>query len=236
MKVLDTARGRYRLAIPCSIALHVCALVLTLAWTPAPAVGPVEAPVLALVVTIAHRPPGPVVAARGIPAAPRAARHGAVPLATIRHPAMPGANVAHPIAGHDLRRAPRAAVPRGVPIVALATPAAGATPEGTAVPHPTEAPGASGEEGGGNPGLFSATYPPAPATAGALDAIRAALPAHTHVRITVDESGRAQTVDWVIAPSDPSLAQAIRARLMALSYIPAQCDGLPCTGNITLAP
>jgi len=128
-----------------------------------------------------------------------------------------------------------ASAPVGTAPTAAASPAAVAAAE--AVPVAAKTPGGSGGGGGdksSNPGLFSATYPPAAAQTGALDAIRAALPARTRVRITVDENGRAAIVDWLTPPPDPTLADAIRARLMALPYIPAECDGLPCTGIISL--
>jgi len=260
MKLSDTAPGRDRIAIACSIALHLCALAvaLLLPWPRVPEQP--EPAALPIVVHIAARPrpkppapPGPAIGP--IPAArPQAAPHARTqpPAATIHvvHAVLPGAAAVHTVAvRHDLSHAVRTrAAPSEIAVVAGASVAPATVAETTPGLHPpTAAPLArpadsgsgpapsAGGGGGGSPGLFSATYPPAPAQLGALEAIRAALPARMRLRITVDENGHAADVDWLTPQPDAALADAIRAKLMALPYIPAQCDGLPCTGIISLA-
>jgi hypothetical protein len=153
-----------------------------------------------------------------------------------------------PATRHDLSREVHTAAEPVAPIVvaAIANPVAAApvtssvahpAPVATAAPPaapPADGPAGTGGGGGGNPGLFSATYPPAPEQVSALDAIRALLPARMRLRITVDENGHAAVVDWLTPPPDAALAGEIRAKLMALPFIPAECDGLPCAGNLSL--
>jgi hypothetical protein len=127
---------------------------------------------------------------------------------------------------------PVAAAPVTAAVVHPATAATAAPAAAAAANGPTAV---AGGGGGGDPGLFSATYPPVPQQTSALEAIRASLPARMRLRITVDENGRAAVVDWLTPPPDAALAGAVRAKLMALPYIPAECDGLPCTGIISLA-
>jgi hypothetical protein len=248
MKLSDTAPGRYRIAIACSIALHLCALAvaLLLPWPSLPR-APVERPVVvSIVMRPRPKPPAPPAPAIGpVPAArPEPAPHARAQAAAIHlvRQAVPAKTVVHTAAvRHDLSRAVRTpAAPSEIAVVAGASAAPVAVAEpAVAVAHPSgsgsSAAASAGGGGGGNPGLFSATYPPVPAQLGALEAIRAALPARMRLRITVDENGRAADVDWLSPQPDAALAGAIRAKLMALPYIPAECDGLPCTGIISLA-
>jgi hypothetical protein len=262
MKLLDTAPGRNRLAIASSIAVHLCALV-ALCLVPVPRVAKSDAPPTGLVVHIVKRaapgpPARPVSDRRTAPPAlaPPPVRRLAF-VAAVRVPPRPAVRAGTLLAaGTRLRvvdrpltavlttgtsdadaagaRPPAAAAPAAAPAATDAAPPPTAAPAASA---PAKAGGVSGGGGGastGNRGLFSASYPPAPAQRGALDAIRATLPTRARVRITVDENGRAAVVDWLTPPPDAALADTIRAKLMALAYIPAECDGLPCTGIISL--
>jgi len=259
MNLLDTAPGRNRLAIASSIVLHLCALVvaLLLPWPVIPT--STETGALPVAVTIAERPrptappvPPALAPARGGPPAPTPTVHRHAPPPAAIHATHQASKPMAPVhtvtVRHELSRTVRTPAAQVAPVVvaAVANPEAAApvtaaiapATAATAAPPTTAAADgttpAGGGGGGGNPGLFSATYPPAPAQTSALDAIRALLPARMRLRITVDENGHAAVVDWLSAPPDAALAGAIRAKLMALPYIPAECDGLPCTGIISL--
>jgi hypothetical protein len=105
------------------------------------------------------------------------------------------------------------------------------TPIPTVSPTPTPAPSAAGNFGG----LFSQNYPPAFAAPADLAALRSQLPKHVRIRVDVDETGRATDVRFVAPqPTDETLAQAIRAALLALRYVPADCNGLHCEGTLEI--
>jgi len=110
--------------------------------------------------------------------------------------------------------------------------------EAASQPAPTSAPAASPapspvaaqrEDGIGN---FGETYP-----ASVEPALRATLFAGISgivVRITVDESGRATSIEFVRAPADTAQREELRTRLLAAHFIPANCNGLRCTGTVEL--
>jgi len=257
MKLLETAPARNRLAIACSIALHLCVLAVALRL-PRPVAPPASVlSSLPVTVSITHRPrpialapPAPI-AARLPAAAPAPVPHARPQPAAFdtNHPARVASVPVHVMAlRHELsRKVAMPAQPVAHLVVAAALAPVAAAPVTAAVEHPASvattgpaapAPGngaAARAGGGGDPGLFSATYPPVPQETRAFEAIRATLPARVRLRITIDENGRAAVVDWLTPPPDAALAGAVRARLMALPYIPAECDGLPCTGIISLA-
>ena len=54
------------------------------------------------------------------------------------------------------------------------------------------------------------------------------------VRITVDENGRATSIEFVRAPTDPAQREELRTRLLAAHFIPAACNGLRCAGTVEL--
>jgi hypothetical protein len=103
----------------------------------------------------------------------------------------------------------------------------------TPTPTLTATPAAVNEASFG--GLFSQNYPPALANSADLDAIRARLAGPVRIRIDVDESGRAIDVRFVRPVSDADLAQQVRAQLLALRYVPADCNGLHCDGTLEIA-
>nr|MDQ6944033.1 hypothetical protein [Candidatus Eremiobacteraeota bacterium] len=85
------------------------------------------------------------------------------------------------------------------------------------------------EDGIGN---FGETYP-----ASVEPALRATLFAGISgivVRITVDESGHATSIEFVRAPADTTQREELRTRLLAAHFIPANCNGLRCTGTVEL--
>ena len=94
----------------------------------------------------------------------------------------------------------------------------------TATPPPTPAPPPAA-------GGFAQNHPAIFWDAHALDDLRATLGSFAIV-IEVDEYGRAQDIEFIRPLSDPSLRDAVVARLMAARYIPAQCDGLDCPGEV----
>ncbi len=55
------------------------------------------------------------------------------------------------------------------------------------------------------------------------------------IRIDVDETGHATEVRFVGPVSDPGLEQDIRLTLLALHYVPADCNGLHCDGTLEIA-
>jgi multidrug efflux pump subunit AcrA (membrane-fusion protein) len=85
------------------------------------------------------------------------------------------------------------------------------------------------EDGIGN---FGETYP-----ASVEPSLRATLFAGISgivVRITVDESGRATSIEFVRPPADAAQREELRTRLLAAHFIPANCNGLRCTGTVEL--
>ena len=85
-------------------------------------------------------------------------------------------------------------------------------------------------------GLFSQNYPPALAAAADLAQIRALLDrsARILVDVDVDETGRATGVHFLAPVSDPEIEGQIRAKLLALHYVPADCNGLHCDGTLEI--
>ncbi|MEA2721213.1 MAG: Gram-negative bacterial TonB protein C-terminal [Candidatus Eremiobacteraeota bacterium] len=107
---------------------------------------------------------------------------------------------------------------------------ADAGPSSAPVASPAPSPvAAQREEGIGN---FSETYP-----ASIEPSARAPLFAGVNgvtVRITVDENGRATSIEFLRPPADAALREELRARLLALHFIPAACNGLRCAGTVEL--
>jgi len=238
---------RDRSAIAASIALHLCALLLLAAIVPRASVSvddPDERTLLTTILHVERRPPPRLASAphravapsAPVPIAPLPVIHAAV---TVEHAARKlvvaaehrAALVTAPATVH--RPLPSAVQP--VVRVAVAQPTAApvaqpaaATAAPTASPAPSPAAPRS-EEGIGN---FGETYPAAlePSLRGALLAGVAGF----DVRVTVDENGRATSVEFVRAPADPAQRDELRARLLAARFIPAACNGLRCAGTLEL--
>ncbi len=68
----------------------------------------------------------------------------------------------------------------------------------------------------------------------ALAEIRALLGGPARIRVNVDETGQATVVEFVVPVSDPQIERAVRAKLLALHYVPADCNGLHCEGTLEL--
>ena len=112
------------------------------------------------------------------------------------------------------------------PVTETASQAAPTTAPATPAPSPVAA---QRDEGIGN---FGETYP-----ASVEPGLRASLFAGISgidVRITVDESGHATSVEFVRAPADAAQREELRTRLLAAHFIPANCNGLRCTGTVEL--
>jgi hypothetical protein len=120
---------------------------------------------------------------------------------------------------------PRAAAP--TPILVPPTPVPTPVPTPLASPSPTPPAADFG-------GLFSQNYPPAVAQPGELARLRARLGSPVHVRIDVDENGRAVEVRFVHPLADPDLAAEVRTTLLAWRYVPADCNGLHCDGTLEI--
>jgi hypothetical protein len=52
-----------------------------------------------------------------------------------------------------------------------------------------------------------------------------------HARILVDERGHATAVTFLAALADTESTEELRQKLLALIYVPAECDGLACAGT-----
>lgn len=239
--------GRDRTAIAISIAVHCCVLAI-LALLPGatfPATDPDERTLIVGKILIEHRAPAQVVHVRRVVAAPivrqqqqavRPVIHTLVatghatrdmvvareaPATTVRAQTKlstpPPPTVAY-AAAHETVVAQQ-------PVQAAAQPAATSAP---APPAPSPV-AAQRDDGIGN---FGETYP-----ASVDPSLRATLFAGISgivVRITVDESGHATSIEFVRAPADSSQRDELRTRLLATHFIPANCNGLRCTGTVEL--
>jgi hypothetical protein len=234
---------RDRIAIAGSIAIHLCVLAAALVVIPRasfPVDEPDERALLSSIVRVEHRAP-PSKHERQAPAeaVPRQQDallpviHAAV---TVEHAARQLVVAAEhraalPAAQVSARR--RAVVREPAPVqVAVAKPAAAAAAEATSGPVASPAPSpvvAQHEEGIGN---FSETYP-ASVEPSARSVLLAGVNGVT-VRITVDENGRATSIEFLRGPADAALRDELRTRLLAAHFIPAACNGLRCAGTLEL--
>jgi hypothetical protein len=80
-------------------------------------------------------------------------------------------------------------------------------------------------------GEFASSYPPSPAQPELYNAILASVTGHIHARILVDEHGHATAVTFLTAPAGTESTEELRQKLLALTYVPAECDGLACAGT-----
>jgi hypothetical protein len=246
--MLATAPGtppRDRIAIAGSIAIHLCVLAAALVVIPRasfPVDEPDERALLSSIVRVEHRAPPSKRHERQAPAeaVPRQQDallpviHAAV---TVEHAARQLVVAAEhraalPAAQVSARR--RAVVREPAPVrVAVAKPAAAAAAaEATSEPVASPAPSpvvAQHEEGIGN---FSETYP-ASVEPSARSVLLAGVNGVT-VRITVDENGRATSIEFLRGPADAALRDELRTRLLAAHFIPAACNGLRCAGTLEL--
>jgi hypothetical protein len=238
---------RDRTAIGISIALHCCVLAM-LAMLPGatfPATDPDERALLVGQIRIEHRPPPPKIAlTRRAPAAPAAPQPQAV-RPVIHTLVATGRASRAMVVATEARAAyvPQTApAPKTQPVVndtttRLAAVVSHPSTQTAAQPAPTSAPAspapspvaARGEDGIGN---FGETYP-----ASVEPSLRATLFSGVSgivVRITVDESGRATSIEFLRAPADAAQREEVRTRLLAARFIPANCNGLRCTGTVEL--
>lgn len=241
------ALRRDRIAIATSIAVHVCVLtaLASLPRAPLPTTDPDERTLLISQLIQIERRPAPAVAhvnrAPAVPAAPamRAARpviHAAVATGHAEHRMVVATEARAAYTPAEPPPKARLPVTSYVPVrVAVATPQArietAALPAPTAppaAPAPTAVPAAR-EDGIGN---FGETYP-----ASVEPGLRATLFSGVSgivVRVTVDESGHAMSIEFLRAPADASQREEVRTRLLAARFIPANCNGLRCIGTLEL--
>jgi hypothetical protein len=252
MESAVVSQTRDRLAVALSLAIHI-ALLLGLAAVLARSVrtftGPVErdteVPLTTIVVqtepsparvhaaqrhraTAGSRPrveeqPRPLIAP-----APLARRRqkpiDAVVASSSVKPAAP-----EPAVHAALLPIPPVAIVRAAPVAAVAT----AVPSNSPPPAPqtaTPIPANAANYGG----LFSQDYPPALVAPDELTPIRAQLPGHVRVRIEIDEAGHATDVVFSGDLTDTELAERVRSQLLALRYVPADCNGLHCDGTLII--
>jgi hypothetical protein len=127
--------------------------------------------------------------------------------------------------------APREPDPGVAParVAAATTQAVEASPGPAAPPSAAPTSAAQGDEGVGN---FGETYPASiePTLRSALAAVGSGFV----VRVTVDENGHATSIEFMRAPPDTTLREALRVKLLAARFIPAACNGLRCAGTVEL--
>jgi hypothetical protein len=246
METAGRPLGRDRTAIAASIALHLCAVIAlaTLPRASFPVDDPDERLLLASQIRVEHRPPARAVLVRRA-LAPRAdtARPAVRPVihtaVTVEHaarrlvvaPEAPNA-YAPSASASAIPEAPREADPGVAPsrlAAAATTQAVEASPTPPAPPSPAPTAAAQVDEGVGN---FGETYPASiePTLRSALAAVGSGFV----VRITVDENGHATSVEFMRAPPDSTLREALRVKLLAARFIPAACNGLRCAGTVEL--
>lgn len=253
MKTPDLPAARIRVAIALSIALHWCAFALLAAFFGSPHLSlssELDAGAATFVTTFRREraaTPRPVIAVRtALPrtevaptpqSARRPARTAAAPLVAVPRRAAPAAADPPPAAGSislalvvsepSPTQVPTS-TPIPVPTATIATPAP--TPSPTPTAAATAAPVVAANFGG----LFSQNYPPALAAPADLAPIRARLAGPVRIRVEVDETGHATDVHVVRPAVDEEIAQAIRATLLGLRYVPADCNGLHCDGTLDI--
>lgn len=252
MKTSDVPPARPRTAIALSIAVHVCALWLLalldeqheLLADERDGASPRE-----FAFTTITRRPVAAPALRFAPAPrqtaiPRRLQRADIPPARPERPAsVPAAEPVARLAAAGIlpavRRMPHSPAthaPGSVVLVAPVTSApATATPTPTTpTPAPTPEPAVSPPPAANFGGLFSQNYPPAVAEPGEVARLRARLSSPVHVRIEIDENGRAVEVRFVHPIDDPDIAAEVRTTLLAWRYVPADCNGLHCDGTLEI--
>jgi hypothetical protein len=252
--VLITDGRRDPAAVAMSLALHACFLaLLALALRHTVDTGSPEMPAVAQLLRIEHRPPSEHPAEHAAAAASAVApAHAAIPhvvprpnLATVREAAAPAPNVTYRPTVSGAQTA-RIALPGGAtaPVSTSAqapAPLVSTTPLASASPAPVAAASTAPIGGGGNPGAsgkaglgnFGESYDPT------LDpdvrkTVVAGVGAGFVVQIEVDENGHATKITFVSGPADAAEREALRAKLLAASYVTAICNGLPCAGTFEL--
>ena len=235
---------RDRIAIASSIAVHLCVLALlaTLPRASFPVDEPDERVLLSSIVQIEHRPPPRATTPRRIAAEnavailPRPVIHAAV---TVEHAARKLVVAAEYRASTTTTRVATRQQPHRAEANLFTAAAVQVTaPPGvasTASPAPAASPApspviAQREEGIGN---FGETYPAAVDPA-ARSTLIGGVGSGLYVKITVDENGRATSIEFVRGPADPALREELRSRLLAARFIPAACNGLRCAGTFEL--
>jgi len=232
---------RDRIAIAGSIAIHLCVLAAALIVIPRPAFQleePDERALLTSIVRMEHRAPPskghesrpPAAAAAPSEHAPLPVIHAAV---TVEHASRRLVVAAEHRAGIPPPPTPvpmrRVAMPESVAVQDVAAePAVAAATSGPVAVAPSPAV-TQHEEGIGN---FSESYP-ASVEPSARSLLLAGASGVT-VLITVDENGRATSIEFIRAPADAALRDELRTRLLAAHFIPAACNGLRCAGTLEL--
>jgi hypothetical protein len=257
MNASDARPARMRLAIALSIAAHLCALWLVAALLDdrfIPLSNETDNGATSFITTIEHRIRATAASGRHV----RAARLTRKPAALVARPlsALPPTpipNAAPRLSGPmKLAAPPRTAAssggianrtlssrhrvvpqqPTSLPTAAPTAKPALAAASRTPVAEPTRSPAAVVPASFG--GLFSADYPPALAAPSDVTVIHALLNGPARIRIDVDETGQATEVRFLIPVADPQIERAVREKLLALHYVPADCNGLHCEGTLEL--
>jgi len=251
--VLITESRRDPAAVAMSVALHACFLaLLALALRHVVETGPSELPVVAQLLRIEHRAPSEHPAEHAAATASAVApAHAAMPhvvprpnLAIVRQVAAPAPDATYRPTVSGAQAAP-VAVAGGV-VAPVSTSAQAPAPLVSTTPLASASPAAVAAAsvapvGGGNPGTngkaglgnFGESYDPTldpDVRKQVVDGVAGGF----IVQIEVDENGHATAVTFVRGPADPAAREALRAKLLAASYVPATCNGLPCAGTFEL--
>ncbi len=156
--------------------------------------------------------------------------HGAIALTLATGaPDRPSIDASPRIHEPEATHAP--AMPTPTTTLATAEPTAAPTPSPTGVPRVV----AARAESGIPPGGWGASFEkPLVADEAALDDLRARYRGARTVRVDVDEAGHATRV---IGPANMPSDQraALEHELLALRYVPAECNGLRCGGTLQLS-
>jgi hypothetical protein len=238
LRAEEASMQRDRMALGLSLVTHACVLGLF-----AVLVRPIEplADEAALVAvgrfTIVHRVPPPRRSASTRPAAtPRpialaAPLHERVLLAAAPVP-RDGVAKSQTVIERAVPEAAAAATAGAGPVVVpSAVPTSTPTPLATPAAPPTVPPTPSPAVHVADVGEFASSYPPTPATPELYNAIRANVVGHVHAHVHVDEHGHATAVEFLVAPADNVTTDDLRQKLLTLTYVPAECNGLPCAGT-----
>ena len=233
---------RDRIAIAGSIAIHLCALAAALIVIPRPPSFALDEPderaLLISIVRTQHQAPPSKGHEQRPPAEAVPQAHAPLP---VIHAAVTVEHAARRLVVATEHRAGLPATPKPAPVrreaehqpavvqAAAAVSPAAATSGPVAAAATLSPVATQHEEGIGN---FGETYPASiePTARGPLLAGASGVT----VRITVDENGRATSIEFLRGPADAALRDELRTRLLAAHFIPAACNGLRCAGTLEL--
>ncbi len=194
---------------------------------------PTRAPVVAAATMVPLATPRPIAAARPAVLPPMPHPHANVYVVHAHDAVVVAAAVGKRVDVAPSAGPLRIAFVSGTDPAPSSAPVAVSTTEPT--PTPTPAPAVTPAEqptlGPNGPGVYGQNRRADLANGLTTADLAAVAGGSFHVRITVDENGRARDVVFLTTPRN---ADDLRRRLLAARYLPAECDGLYCEGTIDL--